>query len=105
MALRAMTDASPDKFLSIKYIKKIGHWDTKRVFIYVKNSYKSLTIRVFQVKIFGNWCKKGSGAMHTKTAVTCSSQGRVGWDGKEGVLFGIGFFEELGSYLTLISGI
>lgn len=104
MALQAMTDASPDKFLSIKYIKKIGRWDTKRVFIYVKNSYKSLT-RVFQVKIFENWCKKGSGAKHTKTAVICSTPGRVGWDGNEGSLFGIGFFEELGSYLTLISGI
>lgn len=104
MALQA-TDASPDKFLSIRYIKKIGHRDAKRVFIYVKKSYKSLTIRVFQVKIFGNWCKKGSGAMRTKAAVICSSRGRVGWDGNEGLLFGIGFFEELGSYLTLISGI
>ena len=43
--------------------------------------------------------------MHAKTAVVCSSQGRVGCDGNEGLLFGVGFLEELGLYLTLVSGI
>lgn len=92
MALSAMTDASP-KFLIIKYIKKTGH-----------QVNSEMCTCVFQVKMFGKRCKKFWGNAPQNSSYLQFS-GRVGWDGNGGLLFGVGFLKELGSYLTLISGI